>query len=123
LRTLINTLRDVLRAVRIPRRQALQQRDIAFDHPRPAPDLHAPPFGAVDQEQHRLVVPARRGTPATPADLRAHDAVTFEGLMSSTAWALAGDERVPMRSRLKVRTADGAIAAALLGLGVTSVLF
>jgi len=65
---------------------------------------------------------ARCGTPATPADLLAHDAVTFEGLMPSSAWALAGDDRVPVRTRLSVSTADAAIAAAQLGLGLTSVL-
>jgi DNA-binding transcriptional LysR family regulator len=65
---------------------------------------------------------ARRGTPATPADLLAHDTVSFEGLTSPSAWAFDGDSRVPVRSRLTVSTADGAIAAALLGLGLTSVL-
>lgn len=65
---------------------------------------------------------ARRGTPATPTELLAHDAVTFEGLMSASAWAFAGDDRVPVRTRLSVSTADAAIAAAQLGLGLTSVL-
>jgi DNA-binding transcriptional LysR family regulator len=64
----------------------------------------------------------RCGTPATPADLLAHDAVSFEGLMSSSAWAFAGDDRVPVRTRLSVSTADAAIAAAQLGLGLTCVL-
>jgi DNA-binding transcriptional LysR family regulator len=45
--------------------------------------------------------------------------------MSSSAWTFqgpTGPERVRVRSRLSVTTADAAIAAALAGLGVTRVL-
>jgi DNA-binding transcriptional LysR family regulator len=51
--------------------------------------------------------------------------VTFEGLMSPAAWSFHGPEgtrRVPIRSRLVVNTADGAIAAALRGVGITRLL-
>ena len=67
---------------------------------------------------------ARFGTPRLPGDLRGHRCVTFEGLMSSTAWAFAdaqASQRVPVRSRLSATTADAAIAAAIAGVGVTRV--
>lgn len=63
--------------------------------------------------------------PKTPDDLRNHDCVTFEGLTASTAWSFQVSHRahrVPIRSRLVVNTADGAIAAALRGVGITRVL-
>jgi DNA-binding transcriptional LysR family regulator len=68
---------------------------------------------------------ARFGTPATPSELGVHRCVTFEGLMSPTAWVFEspkGEQRVPVRSRLAVTTADAAIAAAIAGLGLTRVL-
>lgn len=67
----------------------------------------------------------RFGTPRTPTDLRTHRCVSFEGLMSSSAWTFRGpqgSQRVPIRSRLSVTTADAAIAAAVAGVGVTRVL-
>lgn len=67
----------------------------------------------------------RFGTPQTPTDLGTHRCVSFEGLMSSTAWTFQGpqgSQRVPIRSRLSVTTADAAITAAVAGLGVTRVL-
>ena len=51
--------------------------------------------------------------------------MTFEGLTSSSAWTFQGPdgaERVRVRSRLSVTTADAAIAAAIGALGVTQVL-
>jgi DNA-binding transcriptional LysR family regulator len=68
---------------------------------------------------------ARFGTPRQPTELRTHRCVSFEGLMSATAWTFPGpqgSQRIPIRSRLAVSTADAAIAAALAGLGVTRVL-
>lgn len=68
---------------------------------------------------------AQHGTPAEPTELRRHACVSFEGLMSATAWSfpLGGEaRRVPIRSRLSVTTADAAIAAACEGLGITRVL-
>ena len=67
----------------------------------------------------------RFGTPESPADLRQHRCVTFQGLMNSTAWSFPGAQgavRIPVRSRLMVNTADGAVAAAIAGAGITRVL-
>jgi DNA-binding transcriptional LysR family regulator len=67
----------------------------------------------------------RFGTPVRPEDLRNHRCVTFEGLMSSNAWSFAGSDgiqRVPIRSRMTVNTADAAIAAAEAGVGITRLL-
>jgi DNA-binding transcriptional LysR family regulator len=67
----------------------------------------------------------RHGVPKTPEDLRDHQCVTFEGLMSAAAWSFQGPEgarRVPIRSRVVVNTADGAIAATLRGVGITRLL-
>jgi len=67
----------------------------------------------------------RHGVPRAPDDLRDHHCVTFEGLMSATAWSFHGPDRarrVPVRSRLVVNTADAAIAAALRGVGITRIL-
>lgn len=68
----------------------------------------------------------RFGTPRQPADLRLHHCITFESLMSAAAWSFtdAGGhtERVPVRSRLKVNTADAAAAAAVADVGVTRLL-
>jgi DNA-binding transcriptional LysR family regulator len=68
---------------------------------------------------------ARHGNPKSPSDLRSHQCVTFEGLMSPSSWTFPGErgsERVAVRSRIGVTTADAAIAAALAGTGVTRVL-
>ena len=67
----------------------------------------------------------RHGVPATPDDLRGHPCVTFEGLGSAAAWSFRGPrgaQRVPVRSRLIVNTADAAIAAAVRGIGITRVM-
>lgn len=68
---------------------------------------------------------ARRGTPARPEDLAAHDCVSFEGLTASGSWSFAEkgqDFAVPLRSRLSVTTAEAAVDAAVAGLGITRVL-
>jgi DNA-binding transcriptional LysR family regulator len=68
---------------------------------------------------------ARFGTPVEPGELGRHRCVTFEGLMSASAWSFPGPmdvQRVRIRSCLSVTTADAAIAAAVAGLGVTRVL-
>ncbi len=68
---------------------------------------------------------AARGTPAAPADLRGHDCVNFEGLGGTSAWSFpVGDtmQRVPVRTRLSVTTADAAIRAAEGGAGITRLL-
>lgn len=68
----------------------------------------------------------RFGTPRTLDDLVAHRCITFDGLDAADAWTFvdgAGVKRaVRVRSRLVVSTADAAIEAAMLGLGLTRVL-
>jgi DNA-binding transcriptional LysR family regulator len=66
-----------------------------------------------------------RSTPKTPADLRHHDCITFEGMTGPDRWIfVAGKSQVsvPVRSRLIVNTAEAAIDAAIAGVGVTRVL-
>ncbi|RWM88402.1 MAG: LysR family transcriptional regulator [Mesorhizobium sp.] len=68
---------------------------------------------------------AEYGTPETPKDLAAHNCVTFEGLAAPAAWTFATgktDLTVPIRSRLRVNTAEAAIDAAIAGIGLTRVL-
>jgi DNA-binding transcriptional LysR family regulator len=68
----------------------------------------------------------RFGIPQSPSDLAVHRCITFDGLESTTAWTFVdadGQKRpAPVRSRLSVSTADAAIEAAILGLGLTRVL-
>jgi DNA-binding transcriptional LysR family regulator len=67
----------------------------------------------------------RHGVPEVPQDLRSHQCITFEGLMSAAAWSFRGpegSERIPVRSRLVVNTAEAALAAAVGGLGITRLL-
>ncbi len=68
----------------------------------------------------------RFGAPQSPDDLAAHRCICFDGLDAATAWAFAGNagekRHVPVHSRLTVSTADAAIAASALGLGLTRVL-
>jgi DNA-binding transcriptional LysR family regulator len=68
---------------------------------------------------------AARGTPKRPAELGAHDCVTFDGLASPEAWTFRmrkADASVEIHSRLVVNTAEAAIDAAIAGLGITRVL-
>lgn len=68
---------------------------------------------------------AAHGVPATPRDLAAHECITFEVLASTRAWVFGAGHAelsVPVRSRLAVNTAEAAIAAAMLGVGVIRVL-
>lgn len=64
---------------------------------------------------------AAYGRPATPADLASHACISFEGLMSASAWVFPS-QTVAIHSRLTVTTAEAAIAAAQMGLGVARVL-
>jgi DNA-binding transcriptional LysR family regulator len=68
----------------------------------------------------------RFGTPQTLDALAAHRCISFDGLDAASTWVFAGDEgrrqQVTVHSRLTVTTADAAIAAAVLGLGLTRVL-
>jgi DNA-binding transcriptional LysR family regulator len=68
---------------------------------------------------------AARGAPKSPAELGAHDCITFEGMMSADAWTFTigkSDAAVAIHSRLIVNTAEAAIDAATAGGGITRVL-
>ncbi len=68
---------------------------------------------------------AARGVPQTPEDLTQHDCITFSVLAASDHWnfkTATGDLAIPVTSRLVVTTAEAAIDAACLGLGLTRVL-
>jgi DNA-binding transcriptional LysR family regulator len=68
---------------------------------------------------------AKRGLPANPSDLAAHDCIAFEGLSPQPQWTFFdGRNQIPVsiRPRLTVNTAEAAIDAAISGLGLTRVL-
>jgi DNA-binding transcriptional LysR family regulator len=68
---------------------------------------------------------ATKGTPKSPDELRHHDCVTFDGLMSPAGWKFVIDGSpvtVTVHSRLVVNTAEAAIDAATMSVGVTRVL-
>jgi DNA-binding transcriptional LysR family regulator len=68
---------------------------------------------------------ARHGVPATPRDLAEHDCISFDVLESRRAWVFGSGKStlsVPVASRLKVNTAEAAITAATLGVGLVRVL-
>lgn len=67
----------------------------------------------------------KHGTPAEPADLAGHNAISFSAALSSAEWQFHRDGKTmsyrPV-SRLNVNAADVAIAAATRGRGITRVL-
>ncbi len=68
---------------------------------------------------------ASRGRPAAPSELADHDTIDFSAMTQGGEWVFeaAGRDRVfRPQSRLRVNTADTAIAAALAGRGITRVL-
>lgn len=68
---------------------------------------------------------ASRGVPAVPQDLAAHDCISFDVLESRRAWVFGEGKStvsVPVISRLGVNTAEAAIDAAMLGVGLVRVL-
>lgn len=68
---------------------------------------------------------AANGVPRLPNDLAQHHCITFEVLASMRAWIFgAGRSEIsmPVPSRLAVNTAEAAIAAAILGVGLIRVL-
>jgi DNA-binding transcriptional LysR family regulator len=68
---------------------------------------------------------ARRGTPATPADLSGHDGITFHGFASAPEWRYRGDGpswQAEPRTRLAVNSTEAAVAAVVAGLGVVRLL-
>lgn len=65
------------------------------------------------------------GVPTKPTDLAEHECITFEVLASKRAWVFESGKSelsVPVHSRLAVNTAEAAIAAAMLGVGLVRVL-
>ncbi|MGO4763332.1 LysR family transcriptional regulator [Cupriavidus sp. 2KB_3] len=65
------------------------------------------------------------GVPGTPQDLASHQCITFDVLASMPAWAFRSGKTeisIPVRSRLSINTAEAAIAAATLGVGLIRVL-
>jgi DNA-binding transcriptional LysR family regulator len=67
----------------------------------------------------------KHGVPGSPHDLSRHECITFEVLASLRAWVFGSGKSelsVPVRSRLAVNTAEAAIEAATLGVGLTRVL-
>ena len=68
----------------------------------------------------------RFGTPRSPGELAAHRCITFDGLEAAGAWiffdADGQKHHARVHSRMTVSTADAAIEAAVLGLGLTRVL-
>jgi len=66
-----------------------------------------------------------RGVPSRPRDLDGHDCITFEVLESKRAWVFGtgkSELSVPIHSRFAVNTAEAAIDAAKLGVGLIRVL-
>jgi len=68
----------------------------------------------------------RFGSPKSLDELAAHRCICFDGLDAADVWVFAGEgadkRQVSIHSRMTVTTADAAIAAAALGLGLTRVL-
>jgi DNA-binding transcriptional LysR family regulator len=64
----------------------------------------------------------KHGTPRKPADLAAHDCVTFAMIGGAQSWVFRDAETVRVRSRLTVNTAEAAIDAAIAGVGIARVL-
>lgn len=65
------------------------------------------------------------GIPGKPRDLAGHECISFEVLASRRAWVFEsgrGEQSIPVRSRLTVNTAEAAIDAAMLGVGLIRVL-
>jgi len=68
---------------------------------------------------------AAKGTPKSPEELRDHDCVTFDGLVSPADWKFVingSPVTIAVHSRLVVSTAEAAIDAATMSVGVARVL-
>lgn len=61
---------------------------------------------------------ARRGMPAAPSDLPAHDLIAFDTFTQNGEWRL-GETSVRVEPLLATNSVEGAIEAALRGLGIT----
>ena len=68
---------------------------------------------------------SRYGTPSRPSDLGNHQCVTFTGLEGAKEWTFRTGrkvERLAVRSRLAVNTAEASADAATAGVGITRLL-
>ena len=68
---------------------------------------------------------ARRGIPQSPADLRLHSMIAFNGLMPNREWRFVdgrNSHSVSFMPRLEINDANAAIAAAEMGDGITIAL-
>lgn len=68
---------------------------------------------------------AARGVPSAPRELAEHDCISFGALSPADRWVYPGgkaQQRIAVRPRLIVNTAEAAIDAAKAGLGITRVL-
>jgi len=81
--------------------------------------------------QPRLLVASpgylrRFGAPQTPADLATHSLIVGPAGVGSTTWSFQRDGRpvsIRVEGRINVTSNDGAIAAAVAGLGIVSTVF
>jgi DNA-binding transcriptional LysR family regulator len=65
----------------------------------------------------------KRGAPASPAALSAHDIILFEGIGATNEWPFgAAGKTVRVEPRLVVNSADAAIIAAEAGVGIARTL-
>lgn len=65
---------------------------------------------------------ARRGSPASPGGLSAHDLIAFDNFTHNSEWRFAGGETVRVEPRLLTSDVEVAVDAAVSGLGVTQLL-
>ena len=67
---------------------------------------------------------AARGVPLSPADLAAHDCLSYSNMAAAAEWSFAGPDGKPMsvevRGRLRVNNGDALRIAALRGLGLAN---
>lgn len=92
----------------------------------PDSNLVAKRIGAV----HRILVAspdylARRGVPASPADLRLHSMIAFTGLMPNREWRFLNGQKpggVSLHPTFEINDAVAAIQAAEMGHGITIAL-
>ncbi len=92
----------------------------------PDSNLIAKRIGAV----HRVLVAspdylARRGVPASPADLRLHSILAFTGLMPNREWRFQDGQKlgsVSLHPTFEINDAVAAIQAAEMGYGITTAL-
>lgn len=67
----------------------------------------------------------KRGTPRSPADLKRHSIIAFNGLMPNREWIYAGEKganRIALQPRLEINDASAAISAAERHEGITIAL-